>query len=504
MTKRSGWYYEKRQLRHTPSIFKGMSVEQEVQYRREGARFILQVGNKMGLRYETMATGVVYFHRFYMVHAFQSFPRHVTACCCLFLAGKVEETPKKCKDIMKTAKSLMDELTWAEFGADPREEVMTLERILLQTIKFDFIRGTPVHLPAEVRQVSQRCVVWLARRSGDKKKLPNMVQMAWTFVNDSLCTTLSLQWEPEIIAIALMYLAGKLSKFEVTDWVGRQPRHQRWWDMYVEGISMELLEDICHQVLDLYSPNRTDSGGSASEASSAAAIKAALPRRPASPPLTPVGPPPAKKMKKEEVKTSPVKVETPTPAQSYQYPYQYSSYPASYTTPGTSQTPSPAPPQRYPYQYPATATQGPPPPQAPPLQAPPPTYQTPQRHYTPPAPVSTQPPAPPQPHYTQPPPTHYPSTPHPQTYHQPSTATHYQTPPVTQTIPPQSHYPPPHASSTTPTAYYPAPATPTSTTQPSYPAAHSSTSTQPSYPVPHASSSAYPPNSYSHNPSRPY
>lgn len=35
----------------------------------------------------------------------------------------MEETPKKCKDIMKTAKSLMDEVTWAEFGADPREEV---------------------------------------------------------------------------------------------------------------------------------------------------------------------------------------------------------------------------------------------------------------------------------------------------------------------------------------------------------------------------------------------
>lgn len=51
------------------------------------------------------------------------FTPQVTACCCLFLAGKVEETPKKCRDIMKTAKSLMDEVTWAEFGADPREEV---------------------------------------------------------------------------------------------------------------------------------------------------------------------------------------------------------------------------------------------------------------------------------------------------------------------------------------------------------------------------------------------
>ena len=43
-------------------------------------------------------------------------------------------------------------------------------------------------------------------------------------------------------AIALMYLAGKLSKFEVVDWVGRQPHHLRWWDMFVEDISMELME----------------------------------------------------------------------------------------------------------------------------------------------------------------------------------------------------------------------------------------------------------------------
>lgn len=85
-----------------------------------------------------------------------------------------------------------------------------------------------------------------------------MVQMAWTFVNDSLCTTLSLQWEPEVIAVALMYLAGKLSKFEVVDWVGRTPKHLFWWDMFVEDVTMNLLEDICHQVLDLYSaPEQT-------------------------------------------------------------------------------------------------------------------------------------------------------------------------------------------------------------------------------------------------------
>lgn len=88
-----------------------------------GARFIIDTGMKMDLGYNTTATGVVYFHRFYMFHSFQQFPRYVTACCCLFLAGKVEETPKKCKDIIKIARNLLTDQKFVMFGNDPKEEV---------------------------------------------------------------------------------------------------------------------------------------------------------------------------------------------------------------------------------------------------------------------------------------------------------------------------------------------------------------------------------------------
>ncbi|GAB6026030.1 hypothetical protein CHUAL_012240 [Chamberlinius hualienensis] len=239
------WYYDKKDLRTTtPSFQDGLDPDVEARYRKEGARFISKICEKMGLRYyETLATGTVYFHRFYMIHSFKQFPRYVTACCCLFLAGKVEETPKKCKDIIKAARSLLNDQQFAQFGEDPKEEVMTLERILLQTMKFDL----QVDHPYKYLLRYAKCL------RGDKQKLQAMVQMSWTFVNDSLHTTLCLQWEPEIVAIALMYLSSKLTKFEVTDWNGRTSKHQRWWDMYVEDISIELLEDVCHQVLDLYS-----------------------------------------------------------------------------------------------------------------------------------------------------------------------------------------------------------------------------------------------------------
>lgn len=242
-----GWYYDKKEIRNSPSFQEGLDYETEMRYRKEGARFIIDTGAKMDLGYNTTATGVVYFHRFYMFHSFRQFPRYVTACCCLFLAGKVEETPKKCKDIIEIARGLLSDEKFATFGVDPKEEVMTLERILLQTIKFDL----QVEHPYGYLVKYAKCL------KGDKTKLQRMVQMAWTFANDSLCTTLALQWEPEVIAVALIYLAGKLSKFEVLDWSGRTPRHLRWWDMFVEDITMDLLEDICHQVLDLYSQSNT-------------------------------------------------------------------------------------------------------------------------------------------------------------------------------------------------------------------------------------------------------
>ncbi|XP_016410781.1 cyclin-K-like [Sinocyclocheilus rhinocerous] len=98
----------------------------------------------------------------------------VTGACCLFLAGKVEETPKKCKDIIKTTRSLLNDVQFAQFGDDPKEEVMVLERILLQTIKFDL----------QVEHPYQFLLRYAKQLKGDKNKVQKLVQMAWTFVND--------------------------------------------------------------------------------------------------------------------------------------------------------------------------------------------------------------------------------------------------------------------------------------------------------------------------------
>ena len=55
-----------------------------------------------------------------MIQSFRQFSRWVVAAACLLLAGKVEETPKKCRDIIKVCQTLLTEQQMAHFGSNPK------------------------------------------------------------------------------------------------------------------------------------------------------------------------------------------------------------------------------------------------------------------------------------------------------------------------------------------------------------------------------------------------
>ncbi|KAJ6633936.1 Cyclin-K [Pseudolycoriella hygida] len=372
------WYYEKKDLKNTPSIRDGLDYETERRYRKEGARFIMNCCMSMDLGHNTMATGVVFFHRFYMFQSFRQFPRYVTACCCLFLAGKVEETPKQYSDVIRTVRTLISEQAFMSFGDDPKEEVMTLERILLQTIKFDL----QVEHPHNFLRKYVKCL------KGESVKQQKIVQTAWNFANDLLTTTVCLQWEPQIIAVALIHLVCKLSKFTSSKWVGQLPTHLRWWDIFVADVTMEILEDICHQVLDLYEPTNTSTTNTES-----------LPQLPPKPkrakmsPTSKSSPIPnvAKPTIDEKLESMPVpKFMTTENA-------NYANYPPAYGTmftQFTSHFPQP-PPNSQP--LPPYPTHPPPVPVPPPHVPPPPWVPLPQHYHPPPNPPA---------YYPQPPPRH--------------------------------------------------------------------------------------------------
>ena len=90
----------------------------------------------------SIATAIVFYHRFYSRKSYDSYDRFRIATTCLFLAGKVEETPKKIKDVVIEAYKAQHQ---KQAGPEPeskefwelKEQILVCERILLQTLDFD-------------------------------------------------------------------------------------------------------------------------------------------------------------------------------------------------------------------------------------------------------------------------------------------------------------------------------------------------------------------------------
>ena len=59
---------------------------------------------------------------------------------------------------------------------------------------------------------------------------------AWTFVNDSLATNICLIWEPEIIAIAMLFMSFKMTRMEMgidveeEDKLEEEDDKGNWWE----------------------------------------------------------------------------------------------------------------------------------------------------------------------------------------------------------------------------------------------------------------------------------
>lgn len=157
------------------------------------------------------------------------------ATCCLFLAGKVEETPKKVKDILKHARTYLESRhlrTYLPYFDDECiGEILTYEKILLQTVKFDLQVDHPYNHLLKYAKTLQ----------GNQERIRSIVQMTWAFINDSFCTTLCLEWEPEIIAIALMYLSSKLTQIDTREWIN-DTDSVNWWDQFVQNLNVQTLE----------------------------------------------------------------------------------------------------------------------------------------------------------------------------------------------------------------------------------------------------------------------
>jgi len=253
-----------------PSVLAGMSEKEEALKRRKTCRFIEEVGRVLKLPRVSVATAMVFFHRFYAKHSFQEHERFEVAIASILLAAKTEESPKKLHVVISEALKVKARGMQAGRISQPppgsggsngaavsptsagtidpkseefnklKERILLLERIILHTIGFELSIDHPYKFLVDMckRLVHKRQIEYVnpEDRAGTGgggvgagggastsssahmygQMLNRMVQYSMNFANDSMQTSLCLQFEPEVIATACVYLAGQFAKVRPT------------------------------------------------------------------------------------------------------------------------------------------------------------------------------------------------------------------------------------------------------------------------------------------------
>ncbi|KAE9456478.1 hypothetical protein C3L33_11450, partial [Rhododendron williamsianum] len=248
------WYFSRKEIEeNSPSRRDGIDLKKEAYLRKSYCTFLQDLGMRLKVPQVTIATAIIFCHRFFLRQSHAKNDRRTIATVCMFLAGKVEETPRPLKDVIlvsyeiihKKDPAAVQRIKQKEVYEQQKELILLGERVVLATLGFDL----NVHHPYKplVEAIKKFKVAQNA-----------LAQVAWNFVNDGLRTSLCLQFKPHHIAAGAIFLAAKFLKVKLPS------------------------DEVSNQMLELYEQNRVP-GSQASEAEGSAGTAVSHPPLPKAP-----------------------------------------------------------------------------------------------------------------------------------------------------------------------------------------------------------------------------
>eukprot|EP00931_Biecheleriopsis_adriatica_P089891 TRINITY_DN63963_c0_g1_i1.p1 TRINITY_DN63963_c0_g1~~TRINITY_DN63963_c0_g1_i1.p1 ORF type:complete len:434 (-),score=93.79 TRINITY_DN63963_c0_g1_i1:34-1335(-) len=261
-------------LERPPSREDGIDAATEDQLRRFGADLIQRAGVLLRLPQLTVVSAAAMFQRFYFRKSFAEFEVRSLATAALALASKLEERPRKLHDVIQVFYRLQMRVVKEDDGVlsyedrptpaldpsqrefqDVKNEVVRAERNILRELGFEV---------ALLLDHPHRYVLEYLEYLNRPAKLK---QKAWSYLNDSLQTSLCCSHQPNEIAAASLFLAARSLKMKL-------PSKPPWWE--VLGTHLKDAKQIALRILALYTKARAE--------------HIAVPRRKRELPETPAGP----------------------------------------------------------------------------------------------------------------------------------------------------------------------------------------------------------------------
>lgn len=210
-------------------------------------KFIMETGQRLKLPPVACASACVLYHRFLKLchdNDNKVYDEALVGTTALYLASKTEEFPCKLRDVINVSyRVLHQNKAPLEVGSlywELRDSVVNCELMMLRTLQFHVAFNNPhKYLVHYLKSLDD----WLAEESN------SISQMSWSFLQDSFHTTLSLQFRPSLIAVAMIYFSVKCLGIIVPS----QGAQNTWWKAMCPESTEQEIQAIIHYMMEFYS-----------------------------------------------------------------------------------------------------------------------------------------------------------------------------------------------------------------------------------------------------------
>ncbi|KAL6615280.1 hypothetical protein ACP70R_037550 [Stipagrostis hirtigluma subsp. patula] len=208
--------------RRSPSRRDGIDSALEARLRASYCAYLRCLGIRLGLPQTTIATAVVYCHRFFFHRSHACHDRFLVATAALFLAAKSEETACLLNNVLRAS----CEQDWFE---QYRESVIQAEQMILTTLDFELEVAHPyAPLSSALSKLGLLHTV--------------LYNVAWNLINEGLRSSLWLQFKPHHIAAGAAFLAAKFLRYDITF-------HPNFWHEFKSA--PYIVQDVVQQLKEL-------------------------------------------------------------------------------------------------------------------------------------------------------------------------------------------------------------------------------------------------------------
>ena len=140
------WYMSRKEIEeNSPSRKDGVDLKKETYLRKSYCTFLQDLGMRLKVPQVTIATAIIFCHRFFLRQSHAKNDRRTIATVCMFLAGKVEETPRPLKDVILVSYEIIHKkdpaaaqrIKQKDVYEQQKELILLGERVVLATLAFD-------------------------------------------------------------------------------------------------------------------------------------------------------------------------------------------------------------------------------------------------------------------------------------------------------------------------------------------------------------------------------